>query len=286
MISLILSILCSAFIFITFKYIENFKINTFIPIIINYVIATALGLSLSSTTNIFNPEIYSSELIIISLIAGTLFIAMFSSIALSTQKAGITITSIAGKMSVVFPIIFSIIYFNEDVTILKILAIVMALMSIILTVYKKGNSDYNRLIFPFVIFIGIGILDSLMKYAQGVFINEENLPLFTALCFGIAGIIGLLVSIFKKNITQHLKIGKTYIAGIILGLLNYGSMYFLIKALNDSSFASSITFGLNNLGIVSFSVISGLILFKEKLSFINWIGIILSLISIILLTKL
>jgi len=286
MISLLLSILCSAFIFIAFKYIENFKINTFFTIIINYIVATTLGLSLSSSTNILNPEIYTSEIIIVSIISGILFIAMFSSIALSTQKVGITITSIAGKMSVVFPIIFSILYFHENVTFLKILAIIMALMSIILTVYKKGNSDYNRLIYPLIIFIGIGILDSLMKYAQGIFINDENLPLFTALCFGIAGTIGLLISIFKRNFINHLKDYRTYLAGIILGLLNYGSMYFLIKALNDSSFASSITFGLNNLGIVSFSVIAGLILFKEKLSFINWIGIVLSLISIILLTKL
>lgn len=286
MLSLLLSILCSSFIFITFKFIENLKINTFIPIIINYVIATCLGIFLSSSVTILNPAIYNSEFIVISLISGALFIAMFSSIALSTQKAGISITSIAGKMSVVFPIIFSIFYFNEDVTILKIFAIFIALTSIVLTVYKKGKTDYNRLIFPLVIFIGIGILDSIMKYSQGVFLNAQNLPVFTALCFGIAGIIGLIISIFKKNVVQHLKNYRTYLAGVILGLLNYGSMYFLIKALNNSTFASSITFGLNNLGIVSYSVLAGLILFKEKLSLINWVGLILSIISIILLTKL
>ncbi|OFX54517.1 MAG: hypothetical protein A2046_02790 [Bacteroidetes bacterium GWA2_30_7] len=286
MLSLLLSILCSALIFVTFKFIENLKINTFIPIIINYVIATSLGLWLSSTENVFNSNIYTNEFIIISIIAGFMFIAMFMSIALSTQKAGIAVTSIAGKMSVVFPIIFSIFYFNENVTIIKIVAILLALSSIALTVYKKEKTDNKRLLYPLVIFIGIGFLDSLMKYSQAVIINPQNLSVFTALCFGISLCFGIIFSFFKKNLFVFFKDYRIYIAGIILGFLNYGSMYFLIKALTNSSFDSSITFGLNNLGIVGFSVLSGLLLFKEKLNLINWIGIILSIISIILLTKL
>jgi len=80
---------------------------------------------------------------------------------------------------------------------------------------------------------------------------------------------------------------KPLIWGIMLGISNFGSIYFLIRTLNHRSpqgniIDSSIVFGVNNTGIVVLSVFTGFIVFREKLKRINWIGVGLALVAIII----
>ncbi|MEA3476964.1 MAG: EamA/RhaT family transporter, partial [Bacteroidota bacterium] len=70
-------------------------------------------------------------------------------------------------------------------------------------------------------------------------------------------------------------------AGIILGLINFGSTYYIIKSM--ASFESSVVFPIVNVGIVSLSTLTGFFIFREKLSWINWLGIFLSLTAIMLI---
>ena len=60
---------------------------------------------------------------------------------------------------------------------------------------------------------------------------------------------------------------------------SFFSVLFL-KALNDPELASSIVFPLVNMGVIVSSSIIGMVLFKEKLSRNNWIGIFLSICAI------
>jgi EamA domain-containing membrane protein RarD len=71
--------------------------------------------------------------------------------------------------------------------------------------------------------------------------------------------------------------------------VNFGSIFFLVRALNYSSAAgkgmdSSVIFGANNISIVALSVLVGLLIFKEKLKFVNWIGVVLSALALLLFT--
>ncbi|HRB19940.1 MAG TPA: hypothetical protein PKZ14_07645, partial [Chitinophagales bacterium] len=70
--------------------------------------------------------------------------------------------------------------------------------------------------------------------------------------------------------------------GIILGIPNYFSLYFLLKTLDTLTWQSSIIFPINNLGIVGLSAIAGVALFQEKMNTQKIIGFILAISSIIL----
>ena len=50
---------------------------------------------------------------------------------------------------------------------------------------------------------------------------------------------------------------------------------FLIKALQDEGFESSTLFTINNVGIVVVSTLVGILLFKEKFSIKNKIGVVI-----------
>lgn len=283
MINILLCILSSALIFILFKLIDKFKAFTFQSIIINYLVAFVLGLSLSSDwVNL--PQVYEKSWFSLSLILGILFIVTFFFIGVSSQKAGISITTVACKMSVIVPVAFSILFYSEVVTSVKLLGLGVALLALLLTIWRKPEKKQEVFIvfLPLILFIGIGVIDTLVKYAQQDYVKDD-VSFFTAVSFGVSLMAGLIAGVIRKNFLKGFRNIPTVIFGAMLGMANFGSVYFMINALNKSGLESSVVFGLNNIGIVTISVFIGLIFFKEKLKIINWIGILLSIIAIWLL---
>jgi len=271
---------------VIFKLSDRFKINTFNIIVINYIVAALLGYSINQSPLSPN-QIFSGNWLYLAVLIGILFIIMFYFIGLSSQKAGISVTTVASKMSVIIPIAFSIAYYNESIGFLKISGIIIAIIAVILTVYKgkiESKSNQNILL-PIILFVGLGIGDSLVKFAQQEFVSNELSSIFTAILFTISGIIGILASFFSKTTLRNFKDYRVYLVGILLGITNFGSIYFLINALNSKILDSSVIFGINNIGIVALSIFIGFIIFKEKLSLINWIGIMLSLGALIILSN-
>jgi multidrug transporter EmrE-like cation transporter len=107
--------------------------------------------------------------------------------------------------------------------------------------------------------------------------------------FTIAAITGIATNIIRRKSFRTLLRPASLFWGTLLGLGNYGSIWFLILALNSRTeenipLDGSAVFGINNIGIVGLSVILGLMVFREKLTRINWIGIILSFAAIYILS--
>jgi drug/metabolite transporter (DMT)-like permease len=167
----------------------------------------------------------------------------------------------------------------------------MAVVSVLLTVHQKSSAkiDWRAILLPAFIFIGMGVVDSFVKYSQSEYITNDLTPIFSTLVFSSALIAGILILPFNRQAARSLQSFKTILLGIILGLVNFGSMYFLILALNhvDTSTGKqamgSVVFGINNIGIVALSVIVGFLAFKERPSPINWVGIAISGIAILIL---
>lgn len=280
---LILCILSSTSIFVIFKSIDRQGLPSFPVIIINYLMASSLGFIINPG-GISITAIKGAPWLPISALIGILFIIMFFLIAFSSRKAGISITTVASKMSVIFPILFSLLIDPSDqLTGFKTAAIFATLAGVALTVYKprKGYLDPSVIYIPLILFLGMGIVDSLVKFAQHRFVSDSHTALFSAVLFLNAFLSGLIALAFFPKYFRSFARPAIWIWGILLGAVNFGSIFFLVKALNYSSpsragIDSSAIFGINNIGIVALSVLFGLLLFKEKLFFLNWLGILLS----------
>ena len=283
MIYIFLSIIFFSGIFLIFKIIERKKLHVINIIVVNYFFAAILG-NIQSSTNPLNS--ISEDWFIFALIIGVLFFVFFHVISLSIKLTGISVTTIASKMSVIIPIIFSIIYYNEVLTIFKIIGILLAIIGVILTVYQKKDIDSKQsnpnLLVPLLLFIGMGITDLLFGYSQKEF-NIQDPSLFNSTLFYISFITGLAYILISKDIQKIIK-KDTLVYGFILGIVNYLGVYYFVKALGSNIFDRSIIFGINNVGIVVVSVLLGIVLFKEKISKINSLGIISSIIAIITLS--
>jgi uncharacterized membrane protein len=284
LIFLLLSILFSTGLFVVFKYFGIYKIDVLKAIFVNYIVAFSMGFFFAER-QIPISEIYLQPWFSGALFLGALFVSIFFVMAMTAQKNGVSVTSIAGKMSVVVPVFFGIILYNESVTFLKIVGIIMALIAVYLSSVKEEKSEKNgTLLLPILLFIGSGTIDTLLKYIQENYVADEDVSIFSGSLFGIAGVFAFLILVIK-TIKKRESFGyKNIIAGIILGVPNYYSIIFLIRALQNKNFESSTLFTINNVAIVVVSTLVGLFFFKEKFSIKNKIGVAMAILGIILVT--
>ncbi|MEZ7496030.1 EamA/RhaT family transporter [Leeuwenhoekiella aequorea] len=283
MIYLLLSILASSVIFFVFKLFDLFKINTFQAIVVNYAIACAAGIiGYAKPINLIELPNYSWFGGTVFL--GFLFILIFNLMAITTQRSGLSVVSVSTKMSVVIPIAFGLFYYNENAGLLKISGIILALIAVYLVSVKDNTSKLvskNELLFPILVFLGSGIIDTTIKYLETSYVEQDDISLFSAVIFLTAFFIGISILMFKV-LRQNEKIKfKNLVGGLALGIPNYYSIYFLVKALRNPQLESSVVFTLNNVGILICAVLLGILFFREKLSRKNWLGFFLALISII-----
>ncbi len=285
MIFLLLSIAASTLIFIIFKGFAKYKINTLQAIIINYLVACITGIinydAPVSINTIINEEWFFGALFL-----GFLFISIFNVMALTAQRNGLSVASVASKMSVIIPIVFGLYAYNESISLLKIIGIILALIAVYLTSAKEKSTHFTQkeLWLPITLFLGSGVLDTTLKYLETNYVAKNGIPIFSATIFLIAGFLGITTLIIKGIKSGFHFNYKSIIGGLILGIVNYYSIYLLLKALQFEGFESSTLFTINNVAIVMLSTLMGLIVFKEKLHTKNWIGIIIAIISIILVT--
>jgi drug/metabolite transporter (DMT)-like permease len=127
------------------------------------------------------------------------------------------------------------------------------------------------------------MVDSLVKFAQETYVTDDISSVFTALLFAISFLVGLIIMLFKPSSFKDFKNPRLLLLGTGLGIVNYGSIYFLIRALNSKVLDSSVIFGINNIAIVALSAMIGYVFFKERLTKINWFGMIICIFAIAVL---
>ena len=287
MIYLLLSVLSSTVIFVIFRLYKKYEVNTLQAIIVNYFIACTVGffgyIEGSDVSRVPSEDWFTGALIL-----GVLFIAVFNLAAITTQKSGLSVVAVATKMSVAIPVLCGIFLYNESTGILKLIGITLALVAVYLTSIKKKEGisiQPKNLIFPLLVFLGSGIIDTSIKYLETSYVSKTDVGLFSSTIFATAGTIGIGILIYQA-ITGKLELKfRNLIGGIALGIPNYYSIYFLVLALRSEGYDSSTIFTMNNVAIVAFSTLVGIVLFKEKLIKKNWIGLALAVISIILVAN-
>ena len=283
MIYLFFSILISTTLLVIFKYFGIYKIDVLKAIFINYIVAFTIGFSLAEIEFPIQ-EIPQQPWFLGAVFLGALFVAIFFVMAMTAQRNGVSAASVAGKMSVVIPVFFGVFLYQESVTFLKISGILIALIAVYLASVKeeKVASKNAGLLFPILLFLGSGAIDTTLKYVETMYVPKKDVALFSGCIFAIAATFAffiLLVKALKKREPFGL---KNIIAGFALGIPNYFSIVFLIKALQTEGFESSTLFTINNVGIVILSTLMGLLIFKENFSLKNKLGVALAIIGIVI----
>jgi len=284
---LIGSIILTSYLTLSFKVTERLRINTLQAIVFNYVACVVTG-SLFNGHFPVNAEAMRQPWFPWAIMMGVVLIFTFNIIAFTTQQFGVSVASVANKLSLIIPFIFSIFLYKESLTVLKLMGILLALVAVYLTV-KPARSAIEKktnkglLILPLILFAASGLLDTMIKYTEQSFLNGNNNNDFLVTAFFSAATIGIVL-LFIRIVAGKQKFQyKAVLAGAAIGFPNYFSIWCLVTVLKQNAGRSSAIIPINNMGIVLFSAVAAWILFKEKLSTINWVGIILSVCAIALI---
>lgn len=172
MVFLLLSIIFLVTCAFIIKLFKEYKIDAFSAISINYIVGILYG-SISSNQHISFSFIAEQSWIIYAIFLGFLFVIVFNVFAISTKIAGMAISAVASKMSVVIPVVAGIFLYNEVLNIFAIIGIILSLISFYLILKKKEKSklDKKYFIFPILLFIGNGLNDTLQKFTENSFIH-------------------------------------------------------------------------------------------------------------------
>ncbi|NJB35883.1 DMT family transporter [Croceivirga sp. JEA036] len=287
MLNLALSVLCSSLIFVVFKLFGTYKVQSLYAIVVNYFVACICGL-LFYEGDVQLGNLTQTGWFYGTFALGVLFITIFNVMAKSSQVNGVAVTSVATKMSLAIPVVFALVVYKESLSFWQGIGILLALGAVYFASIKKKGLviDPKMLLLPFLVFVGSGVIDTTIKYIQDEFLDESLYPIFSATVFGAAGTTGVIyLLINSRKVPLKLNL-KNVVGGICLGIPNYFSIYFLLQALNNPNFNSASIFTINNVAVVMFTTLIGILLFKEKLLPKNWLGVGLAIISILLVALL
>lgn len=285
MIYIAISIILFNVLVVFFKLFEKYNIDNLQALISNYFISALLSLLLLSENDNIQSSI-ESEWFIHAIILGTLFITIFNIYALGIQKIGIATSSVINKMSFVVPVVFSIIFYENEVFSLSILfGVLLALLGIYLSSTNNSSFNFDKkyLWIILIIFFGQGIVDIILNDSKFYIPKDENI-LFFLILFISATTAGILILFAKKQISD-IKI-KNLLWGAIFGIPNFFSIFYFLKALQSDYFIdkSYLIFPLTSVGIVVTTTFLGVLIYKEILTKRNLIGITIAVISILIIS--
>lgn len=284
MIALLFAIACSSLIFVIFKLFTRFGIDTFQAIVFNYFTAFICGVVLYG--NEWNEQaLHTGNWPVFAIISSVLFISLFILMGLSSQRNGVALTSTAVKMSMAMSMLMMIFWYRESFSVIKLIGIALAFLGVFLISVGKSEtkSEKGAHWMLLVLFIGSGILDFVLNYVQNYELEILSPSLFSAIGFGLAGCIGFFIlgiNLLRKK-TQFQ--WKNVIAGILLGIPNYFSIFLLITAYQNTGWIDSTVLAVNNVSIVIVSALIGFLVFKEGANARKILGLFASVLAIVLL---
>lgn len=288
MVNLLLCVLMNVGIFTCFRLFTTFKIDTLQAIVFNYVICVLTGFIFTRNTAIFENIGFDTPWLLIAIVLGAIFMGTFYLMAITTQKFSMTVSSIAAKMSLVVPVLFSLFILeiqSKPYTWINYAGMVLAVAAIFMSSYKERKLKKHEisgfdLLLPFLIFILGGIIDSLINYTNFRFLTSREASIFPLFIFSSAAIIGTVLLIVKRRSLNW----RSFLGGVALGIVNYFSIYFLLNSLTVFENDGAIVYPLVNVGIIIFSSIISLLFFREKLSLLNKAGLFLAIMAIVFIS--
>ncbi|HKI43973.1 MAG TPA: hypothetical protein VKA08_01455 [Balneolales bacterium] len=275
---LILSVLCSLVIVHLLKVVKYRQARMLPVLTVNYFVATLVA-SISSLGSVTSP-VLPLWLILLMGIAGALFILNFAIYGSSVNRNGVGVSVTAMRLSLVIPVLVSIIGYREQINFLitaGLIGVFIALSLLSRVHHHKKEADWKPVLL-ILLFLGTGFSDAALKIFRengAGFINQD---LFMAGVFGTAFLIGIAGIIWQRQYQIRLnEIGL----GVMVGIPNLYSSIFMIMTLKY--IGGAVAFSIVNILIVAGGTILGYVYWKDNITKRQFWGITVGMVSIVLM---
>jgi len=278
MIALLLTVLCSSSIALILKYNDTRNGNPLLLLAGNYLIAAFISFGFVMADEKAH---VSSETFIFGTLLAILFVASFFAFAKAVGAAGTALTTVSSRLSVVVPLLLSIVIYHEEPTVFQFAGIILAFITIVLFYFSLRNESSKKLCFIdyfylLAVLIGIGVNDFCMKVFQQ-WRPEVEKSYFIFIIFTAATIYTFSVILVKGIRFERVVL----IRGGILGVPNMFSTFFILMAL--AQLPAIVVYPMTNIGIILLTALGAWVIWKEKLNMYGIWALISGIITIIFL---
>ena len=277
--NLIIAVLCSVAVSVLLKVARKRNIAIQQAIAFNYIVALSLSWFLLKPDFKgleFTDFIAQSENTPIFLALGILLPSVFIIMSKAVEFAGIVRSDAAQRLSLFLPILAAFLIFHETLSQSKVVGIVLAFVGLFCLLSKPNQQsavDFRGILGLVGVWFGYGIIDILFKQVAK---SGGAFPTTLFIAFSLASCIMFIYLLFKRTQWNV----ASFVGGIILGVLNFFNILFYIKAHQSFGSNPTLVFAGMNIGVICLGTITGALIFKEKISKVNWLGIAFSLCAI------
>ena len=267
------------------KQSESRKLNTIRVLTVNYLVASAVALTVSIYIggDVFNSD-QMIQPILLAGVVGVIFIANFYFYSKSVFHNGVGISIAAMRISLIIPVLLSTIWYLEFLSPYQWLGVFLVFTTLFLLLPRKKSIEFELKKetgwLLLLLFLGTGVGDASLKVFESEFSDIMGKELFMGSVFLTAFIIGLLTLLIRRELQFTLNEIKL---GIAIGIPNLLTSIFLIMALERMS--GAVVYSSVNVLTVLGGTLIGIIFWKDHFTKTQWIGILLTVVSILLLIQ-
>ena len=281
------------------KFLNIKGINVPQAIMTNYALALALAVlpNMNSLSREGFLGIFDNDWWYRGIIAGIFYFVSMDMMAASTRIAGVAVTTIAARASLVVPIVWSFFLYGEQVSAWQWIGIALVIAALVIIFYRKPDrnaplknpkSNTASVLMPLGVFVMLGIISVSMKSSQHIIGQTGNYaadyPLFQIILFASAlagAVVYYSLTIGKKAFRFS---WKSVAGGLVLGTCNYLVTLGIMHGLR--TLPTSVFYALYNICVVVIITLAGVIVFREKLGLMKTAGICLAVAAIAILSLL
>ena len=199
----------------------------------------------------------------------------------------VSLTVMAVNLSMLFPSLISVIFYNESLSLMRVIGILLTVLSFTLAVDLKAKERLSHSWFIFTVVAalangGIGITQKI--FGAQDFSSEKKS--FVACSYAVAFLVAITLYLSmrlrnKKSKKTKFKMGRAYIfavaVGIVLAIFQWVNTYAI--SVMDGSFLFPVYSG----GSIILSTLVGILFFKDKLTKSQKYSITLGIIAVIIM---
>lgn len=279
MIYVLLSVVCSVLVSVLLKLARRFDIDIGQAIAWNYVVASALtALVLQpSLTALREPAAPWLALAGLGVLLPTIFLALGASV----RHAGIVRSDAAQRLSLLISLLAAFVLFGEQLSALKAVGIAVGLLALLCMVWRSGGGAESdgaaSWLYPLLVLGGFGSIDILFKR-----VALAGVPLGASLqaMFALALPVAFALQLWRRMRGDTRFTVRSALGGAVLGLANFGNILFYLRGHRALPQHPALVFASMNIGVVALGALVGVLVFRERLSWLNFAGVVLALLAI------
>lgn len=280
---LVLSVICSVLVSVLLKLAPRRGVDIAQAVTWNYLAASVLSLLLLKPSLQSLQSGHTPWLALLGLAVA--LPGIFLVLARAVREAGIVRSDVAQRLSLLLSLAAAFLLFGEQANGWKLAGLGLGLLAIVgVTARDGGATERSRSSWGWLlgVWAGFALIDILLKQ-----VAAAGTPSTAALLvsFGIAFVL-MLVWQLQRHVSgkSRLTLGNLGF-GLLLGLLNFGNILFYVRAHQALPHSPATIFAGMNIGVVCLGALVGVLVFGEKTSVWNRLGLALAVVAIALIAR-